>query len=266
MDLDAFDEEVKQCLKENKSMIQREKSRRIHPQTYCCYNSVNILCGPQDSGKTFTAITEIAKISRLSPETHLCVIVCKNETIDDSTVESLKPLVKIPIVYVAEQNAEEYVKRLLKYKQFYNDIVENGWADQIEDDQAEEVVNVLKIDDFSRPWLHTILVFNDVAKSKLFNKSTNYFNQLVPVCRHIQCSFFLNVQFWKSLPPEIKENTTIMFIFGGFSRQQLQYIVRQTPTKYSFEDIHTRYKTLRKHDKLIFNRDNGELSYERKSE
>ena len=95
---------------------------------------------------------------------------------------------------------------------------------------------------------------------------------LLPICRHIQCSFFLNVQFWKSLPPEIKANATLVFIFGGFDIRQLYYIFSQIPTamgvkeligdpygshaKLSFADF---YRSLGKHDKLIVDCENGDI-------
>jgi hypothetical protein len=117
----------------------------------------------------------------------------------------------------------------------------------------------LKINDFSRPYLHTIFLFNDIAKSKLFNRATNYFNQLLPICRHIQVSFFLNVQFWKSLPPEIKANATLVFIFGGFDSRQLYYIFSQVPTAMNVRELIDFYRTLGKHDKLIVDCENGDI-------
>ena len=102
---DELDAAIYSCLQRNKQNINKEKLRRIHKDCNIMYNSVNVLCGRQGSGKTFTSMKEAIKISMLSPETHLLVIVCKDETSTDPTVESLKPLLKIPIVYVAEDDA-----------------------------------------------------------------------------------------------------------------------------------------------------------------
>ena len=106
---------------------------------------------------------EAIKISMLSPETHLLVIVCKDETSTDPTVESLKPLLKIPIVYVAEDDAVEYVKKLLDYKRFYDFIKSEHLENKIVDEQVEEVFEVLHIHDWRRNWLHTLILFNDIA-------------------------------------------------------------------------------------------------------
>ena len=165
----------------------------------------------------------------------------------------------VPIEYVSEDNAEQYMRKLLAYKRLYDEIKENHYETRIDEAQKADIFDVLKISDFSRDYLHTILLFNDIAKSKLFNRATNYFNQLLPICRHIQCSFFLNVQFWKSLPPEIKANATTIIIFGGFDVRQLYYIFSQVPTALSVKEILPEYRLLNKHDKIVVDCELGDV-------
>ncbi len=257
--LAAFNHDVKQCLREHQQEIDKEKLERIHPQSYIYKNSVNILVGKQGSGKTFTCAYEIAKISQIHNETHLLIIVCKDENQQDPTIRSLSKMINIPIEYVCEEDAEQYMRKLLMYKRLYDTVKEHQYEDRIDPSQRDELFDVLKISDFSRDYLHTILLFNDIAKSKLFNRATNYFNQLLPICRHIQCSFFLNVQFWKSLPPELKANATTVVIFGGFDVRQLYYIFSQVPTSLSVKNILPEYQSLRKHDKLIVDAETGDI-------
>ena len=112
---DELDAAIYSCLQMNKQHINKEKLQCIHKDCNVMYNSVNVLCGRQGSGKTFTSMKESIKISMLSPETHLLVIVCKDETSTDPTIESLKPLLQIPVVYVKEDEAVAYVQNLLEY-------------------------------------------------------------------------------------------------------------------------------------------------------
>ena len=259
LNLAAFNHDVRKCLHAHQSEIDKERLERIHPQSYCYKNSVNILVGKQGSGKTFTCAYEIAKISQIHDETHLLIIICKDENKEDPTIRSLSTMINVPIEYVSEDEAVDYMRKLLAYKRLYDTIKENHYEDRIENDQRAELFDVLKIRDFNRDYLHTILLFNDIAKSKLFNRATNYFNQLLPICRHIQCSFFLNVQFWKSLPPEIKANATIIIIFGGFDTRQLYYIFSQVPTALSVKEILPEYRQLQKHDKIVVDCETGEV-------
>lgn len=266
LNLGAFNQNVKQCLMDNQNAINKERLEPIHPQTIVYKNSVNILVGKQGSGKTFTCVYEIAKITQLHPETHLLVVFCKDENKEDPTVKALSNMINVPIEYVVEENAESYVRKLLECKRQYDAIksrLDNSWNCPdiaLETGETENVdLDTLKINDFSRDYLHTIFLFNDIAKSKLFNRATNYFNQLLPICRHIQCSFFLNVQFWKSLPPEIKANATLVFIFGGFDIRQLYYIFSQVPTAMGVKELIDFYRSLGKHDKLIVDCENGDI-------
>jgi len=260
LNLAAFNHHVKRCLDENQDEINKEKLERIHPQSYIYRNSVNILVGKQGSGKTFTCAYEIAKISQLHKETHMLIIVCKDENKEDPTIKSLAPMIDLPVEYVNEDNAVEYMRNLLACKQKYYDI--RGRLRKnifVPADIINDTLDTLKICDFSREYLHTLVLFNDIAKSKLFNRPTNYFNQLLPICRHIQCSFFLNVQFWKSLPPELKANATTIIIFGGFDVRQLYYIFSQVPTACSVKEILPEYRQLNKHDKIIVDCETQEL-------
>ena len=261
-DLDELDLEIHECLEMNKKNINKERLQRIHKDCHVFYNSVNVFCGRQGSGKTFTSMKEAIKISRVSPETHLLIVVCKDETSTDPTVESLKPLLNIPIVYVEEDEAIDYVKNLLEYKRFYDFIKEQHLENKIVDEQVEEVFEVLHINDWKRKWLHTLIIFNDIAKSKLLKRPDGYFNQLFPICRHIQCSFFLNVQFWKSIQTEIKANITTAFIFGGFSRQQFLYIIHQLPVSVGTDELFDVYKHLNKNEKIIINCETSKISIE----
>lgn len=260
--LDDLDDMIEDCLRHNEVNINKERLTPIHDKVNVFYNSVNVFCGRQGSGKTFTSMKEAIKISRVSPETHLLIVICKDETSTDPTVESLKPLLNIPIVYVAEDEAIDYVKNLLEYKRFYDFIKAEHLENRIVDEQVDEVFEVLHINDWKRKWLHTLMIFNDIAKSKLLKRPDGYFNQLFPICRHIQCSFFLNVQFWKSIQTEIKANITTAFIFGGFSRQQFLYIIHQLPVSVGTDELFNVYKQLSKNEKMIINCETTDIAVE----
>ena len=92
---DELDAAIYSCLQRNKQNINKEKLRRIHKDCNIMYNSVNVLCGRQGSGKTFTSMKEAIKISMLSPETHLHINEGSYKNInvitrDSSTCNSLQ--------------------------------------------------------------------------------------------------------------------------------------------------------------------------------
>ena len=255
---------MQEMIQQQKRATKAEELKKIGGESNTYYNSVNLLCGRQGSGKSYTSMKEIILASQEEP-THLVICICKDENSEDPTVKALAPLLFCDIEFVGESCAEDYVKNILLWKKFYNEIKDNHLEKRIEQTQKQECFKNLHIHNFSKPFLHTILLFNDIAKSKLLNNPTNYFNQLIPICRHIQTSFFLCVQFWKSVPTEIKANITTAFIFGGFSRQQLFYILSQLPTTFDKSTIYEQYQQLNKNDKLIVDCETGETTIEERT-
>ena len=144
----------------------------------------------------------------------------------------------------------------------YNYIKEKHYEDRIQEDQVEKMFDFLKIDNFANVTLHTLIFFEDAANNKLFKKNTNFFNQLFTRLAHVQCSVFIAVQFWKSLPTEIKSNAGTVFIFPNFSKEQLRYILRQVPLPEEFDRIYEKYQQLRDQQKLIVDINNQQLFIE----
>ena len=139
----------------------------------------------------------------------------------DETFEAMKDLIRIPIVYVAHDNLTEFMQDFLMWKQFYKDVRDRNLGNLIIDEQREELFQRLHITDFNSPFLHTLILLDDVAQAKILKNEKTYIQEMMTQCAHINCSFFLSVQFWKSLTTNIKENATTIFLFGGYSKRTL---------------------------------------------
>ena len=257
-DLDSI---INCALNTNNKNINDSLISKIHDEINVYYNSVNIFVGKQGSGKTLSAIKEIIKISQVCPITHLLVYITKTGNKIDPTFESLKQLINIPIEYVKEDEAEQYMKSLLAYKQLYKTIINDGLEDEIIDEQRDEIFDVLHVNDFNNENLHTLILLEDIANNKkLLGNEKSYFNHLMTTCRHNHLSFFLNVQFWKSLSSTIKSNVSTVFIFGTFSKQQLHYILYQIPLNIAFDELYNMYHKLTKNEKIIVDCNVGSVS------
>jgi hypothetical protein len=159
MTLNHIDKLIQKSLFKNRENLQAESLSRIHPEIHSSYNSINILVGRQGKGKSVTAWQEIIKIGAIDPVTHLIVYVTKSGIPNDRTLEALKKLIKIPIVYSSNDTAVNCVKRILAYKDLYKQILENSLQSRIEDSQRDELFEILQISDFRLPSLHTIIYF-----------------------------------------------------------------------------------------------------------
>jgi hypothetical protein len=263
MTLSQIDDYIDDVMNANKEALERERIRKINPELHTYQNSINLLVGKQGSGKTFSALREIIKISFADPNTHLLVIINKEGKPNDVTFDLLKHLFQIPVIFFSYSTAEENVKLILDYKRLYNTIKKDHLERQIEDNQVDEVFEVLHIDNFKRTFLNTVIYFEDCANNSLFKNPTQYFPQLVAKCRHNGLILFFASQFWKGLPVDLKANANTVYIFRDFSRQQLMYILRQTPLKHDIFSIYKTYLQLRDHDKLVMDSVKGSIIVDR---
>jgi hypothetical protein len=244
---------------DNRDVLDRERIKKIHEDLHTYQNSINLLVGKQGLGKTFTALREIIKISFADPCVHLLIIINKEGKANDATFELLKPLVQIPIIFFNYENAEAGVKTILEYKKLYNTIKKDSLEKDIENEQVYEIFTTLSISNFNKPFLNTVIYFDDCVNNQLFKKPTNYFPQLVAKCRHNGLILFFAVQFWKGLPTELKANASTVYIFRDFSSQQILYIFRQTPLKHDLYKVYELYRQLRGHEKLVIDIVKGQI-------
>ena len=239
----------------NKERIMNESIRPISDGIYAYYNSLNILVGNQGRGKSHIVLRDIIQISRLKQcNFHLIVYVSKNGTINDSTFETQQELIKLPIKVVSDNDAEKYLKELDYWKSLYEQYSNNPHV-TIDSEKLNQMFEFLHITRAkgkgpNHP-LNTIILCEDFVKSKLLKSSyfTNYITQL----RHKHSIVYINIQFFKSIPTEFKNNSTSFFIFNGFSRQKLNYIYQQVVFPMEFEELWSRYCCMKGHDFILVN-------------
>lgn len=269
-----IDAAMSAAYKRNEGKIMSESIRPIAVDIYSWYNSLNILVGPQGKGKTHVMLRDIIQISRLPKENsfHLIVYISKNGSINDSTFEAQQELIQLPIQVVSDANAEKYLKELDLWKELY-DRYSTTPRITIDNDKLQQMFEFLRItpaqaelsrglyDKLGKPNqpLNTIILCEDFVRSKLLKSSyfTNYITQL----RHKHSIVYINVQFFKSIPTDYKNNATTFFIFSGFSRQKMQYIYQQVPMPVEFEELWHYYMKMRNHDFIMINVRTSNISF-----
>ena len=254
---DELDYEMEEALQSNRGKLIGER-KVIIPGTRTYTNSLNVIVGKQNRGKTHTGVRECIKICRSHPHTHLLVYINRNGEQSDGTFEALKLLIPVPIKYVSQDEAIDYLKNLLEYKQVYNQIISEGLTEQVPPQCREELFDALFIRDFNHPFLHTIVLTDDASKMKCMK--SDEFSNLLTQCRHIQCTFFINVHFFKALSITIKTNIDTLYICSGFSRQQISYILYQSNAGIGSKELWDTYSRLGQFDKLVIDSETSEVS------
>lgn len=234
---------VRATLKANDMKTSGALIQNIHPDVNVKYNSVNVIVGKQSMGKTVIALEEIIKISLLGTH-HLLIYVTKNGDENDVSFQSLKKLLKIPYVTVSEKESKSFVEELIAAKNLYYLIRRERLEDKIDESQKQDMFNVLHISDFSKDFLHTIILFDDISNNKLFSSEEGFFSQQIRRCRHTNISYFLLIQGWKGIKPHVKNEITTLFIFPCFNRQQLRFIYGQSASNMEFDDFYRLYQQM----------------------
>jgi hypothetical protein len=252
-------EKVFNKIKETQRILLREQQFLING-TNIYQNSINVAVGKPQSGKSIALITEIMKLSVLHRETHLLIVINKNGSSKDPTINMFSSDIKIPIIYISRDNLDQ-VNEILEYKELYNEIKDQGLEDEIDENQRDKLFEVLKIDNFDRSYLHTLILLEDCGNSTVLK--TGLIHSLMVECRHIQTSFFITIQSWKMIDPEIKSYLGTVFVFSGFSRERLQYLIRQTNININLNEFMKIYNTLNKNESLIIDCVTGEVSESR---
>ena len=243
MSLKQLDQLITQALRTSTPKHSGNLIQPIHPDVMIRYNSVNVIVGKQSTGKTVIALQEIIKLGILQTH-HLFVYVTKEGKETDKTFINLKPLLLIPYVIVAEDDAVEYMKTLLAAKELYYTIRREHLEDKIEDEQKQDLFNMLHVDNFDNEYLHTVILFDDISNNRLFNSEESYFSQLIRRCRHVNISVFLLIQGWKGLKPHVKNEITTLFIFSCFNKQQLHFIYSQSASNLDFDEFYDLYREM----------------------
>lgn len=234
----------------NKDKIVNESIRPIADDIFAYYNSLNILVGQQGKGKSHIVLRDIIQISRLNKDFHLIVYISKSGQINDITFESQQELIKLPIQCISDKDADKYLKQLDLCKDLYAKCCKN--PNCVNNDIKQQLFEFLHVNSFNESGvLNTIIICEDFVKSALLKSPyfTNYITQL----RHKHALVYVNVQFFKAIPTDYKNNATSFIIFSGYSRQKLNYIYQQVAFPIEFEELWRCYSQLVGHDVIVVN-------------
>jgi len=245
---------------ENKNDLSTALITKI-PNSNCYYNSINIAVGRQRSGKTYSIIKEIIRISHTCLNTHLLVYVNKTGGETDKTFENFKKLITTPIVYVSHENLEEFLKTLFKWKSLYNEVFTEKLEEKIVDSQRDQLFEHLHIKDFKSSFLHTLILLDDVSQTKMLKKDGTFIQEMLTQCAHINCSFFLAIHYWNALSPKLKTQASTVIVFGGYSKQQLRYIFSQTNTEVNINELWNEYRHFNQHERMLVDTRNNEVIF-----
>lgn len=237
-----LEKKVQKIVNEKLNNKLKKQITKIDPEINFRYNSFNIFVGNQGSSKTTTVMKELMKLGYVEHDYHLLIYVTNNES--DDTFNNLCEYLDFQVVRTNYDEVEDQFEQLIALKDEYNSMIDGDI------DEDPEILEQLYVEDFSRPRLHTLILFDDA--SFMFDKnSKSRFKQWLCQCRHLNITVFCLLQIWGSLDPKLKSQISSCYIFKGFGRERVQFIYRQLPIEIKFTDFYHEYMKLKKYEKLI---------------
>lgn len=199
----------------------------IHPQIHFRFNSLNICLGKQGSGKTTFMLTELLKLSQLPREQNPYnrIIYITNGPTDDITFNTLKSSISIPIMGLNFNDATSELA--------------NWFATREKDNN------------------HTFVILEDA--SFLLMKDNPIWVDWICKLRHLRMTLWINLHVWRSISTMIKTQITTLFIFKGYSKEQLQQMYRQSCVDADFKAVQYMYMMLQEHEVLKLSNIDGKM-------
>jgi hypothetical protein len=252
--------EIKDLMLSNISRYQEETPdgdahdiRKVAPDLNTSLNTINlVITAVQSGGKTFYIMNEVIPLSHL-PSVHLVLFVGRKER--DPTLKASAPLLGCTIKFTDYESATEEIMEILEAKRCYSYLREQlegagrleDWASCFPDEEMEKledkVFDELEIHDFSRPFLDTIIIFDDAGSTKLFRANT-YIAEHLSIVRDDLTTYFIATHEISDLDPKIKSKAKTITLLKGISRERLVVIRREIAVPISWEefiDIYTQF-------------------------
>lgn len=226
---------------------------KIHPEISFKYNSYNIYCGKPGSAKTTFVMKQFMKLSLIEHDYHLIIYVAGTDS--DDTVNSLSQFINIPIMKTTYDKIEDQFTKLIELKEKYNSMVDG----KINKDKS--ILKPLRVDDFSKKRLHTIVFFDD-ATSLLKDKKKKDLMQKFTKCRHFNLTVIICIHSWVGISKMDRDYITSVAIYKGFSKDRMRLIHDQLTIDMDFDCFYAKYLELKKYQKLVIDADDNSVTVE----
>jgi hypothetical protein len=215
-----------------------EVQSEIHPDINFMRNSVNLLVGKRGSGKTFNVFREITKLCTLGNREYSQLIYITDSNSDD-TFYRFKRLMTIPVRICKYVDAVECLNDVIDAKAAYMEIQQTNLQDLITDDTRYDVLNTLEVKDFSRKFVHTLVLLDDCIN--VLKSDKHQLNRLIFKNRRPKLTFFLCIQDTTGISTQIKANVNSFWLFGGFNKLKFNLGFYQVNSPIDREQLWEKY-------------------------
>jgi hypothetical protein len=192
----------------------------IHKDLNFRRNSLNILIGKRDSGKTYNVIREIIKLCLLPDNEGYTTFVIISNKNNDSTINEQKDNIRLKIIETDYDNAINTLNELTEGKTAYDQVISNNLDNKITESSKKKILDVCGDNQFYNKVPCTIILFDDAINILKLNKYSSLLDVLFRN-RQPRFTIFICAQDFFGIPPKIRRNVDGFWLFGGFKDKTL---------------------------------------------
>jgi hypothetical protein len=240
-------------------------------------NSLNLIVGQTGSGKSRAVFREVAKLNYVKNNPYHQFIYITDEE-NDKTFRKYKHMIErkdkrgnvtgIPIVKIPYPDAYERLMKIIKAKNLYERVQKesknnkmktrtriggkNPNGKDLDDEDKQILLEFLDVPDFSKPALHTVILFDDATDC--FKNDKDPLNKLFLRSRHHKFTYFFNTHLVtnKAVPMTIKKNMRTFWYFGGYCKQDFNTVFPYVKSPLKNQQLWEIYNKIGKRDVLFF--------------
>lgn len=253
-------------------------------------NGIYFLCARMGGGKTYTIMKHIMITERMFDTPYYDTIIFTSTSgAMDKTVASLQSQVKTRFVYVEDKNLVPYLQSHLKHKMKWYAVMDfiNSGGVQINTImrhiiekynlfkfiKGKKVFDIKRIVNYAKAKAdkyrfhnypsNTLLVMDDFATNPLLKKIDSPLIGILTKTRHYHLTAIVCAQTWRFIQANLKRMCTDIAIWSGFSMEDFQKMVMQTPSSQNWKVLWEKYKNLKdKHNKMVIHCTTNEVVFE----
>lgn len=277
-------------IKKNEQVINNSKIEPLDNNYQFSTNGVYFLCGKMGGGKTYWIMKHILITERLFKQPYYDTIIFTSTSGTlDKTVSSMASQIQTAINYVSDSELMPYLVKHLKNKMKFYAVMEfiNSDGEEINDIMThilekyhlykpmsgKIVYDLKRIINYCRAKMdkygfhnypsNTLLVLDDFAGHDLIKKVDSPLAKIMTKVRHYHLTVIIACQTWRFINLNLKRLCSDIVIGTGFSMEDFQHMITQTPTGQNWKQLWEQYKDLpSKHSKIVIHCISGDVRFD----
>ena len=277
-------------IKKNQDVINNSKIEPLDDSYEYSTNGIYFLNAKMGGGKTYWIMKHILITERLFKQPYYDTIIFTSTSGTlDKTVSSMEHQVQTSINYVSDVELMPYLTKHLKNKMKFYAVMEfiNSDGEEINElmkhilekyklfkyYRGKKIWDIKRIIQYCKAKMtkynfhnypsNTLLILDDFAGHDLIKKVDSPLAKIMTKVRHYHLTVIIAAQTWRFINLNLKRLCSDIIIGVGFSMEDFQKMIQQTPSSVSWKELWDQYKSLpSKHSKMIIHCVSGSIEFE----